>query len=560
MKLRLPPSFEAFLSHYRFHLAFAVLGLIYVFNLFIDIMNVDAAQYASISREMMESGSYLEVFHRGRDYLDKPPLLFWLSSLSFNLFGVHNFAYKIPSVLVLILGIYSTYKLAAVYYAEEIAKASALILASTHAYLLMTNDVRTDAMLTGFVIFSVWQLALFLEHARWKALLWAAIGVAGAMMAKGPLGLIIPGAAVAVHLAIHRRWKPAFDWRWAVFFVVIGICLIPMSYGLYTQFDLHPEKFVYGLEGPSGLRFYYWTQSFGRITGENSWNNNLGFSFFFHSILADIFPWTLLLILGLGHKFRQLIKQRFLGQAGQEFLTLGGFVLPFLALSMSNYKLPHYIFPLFPFLAIMMSHALFRWGDLPRFKGALWFQHFLAIVLSLIAPLFFVFVFDIQNPIWWAYIWVFPLAYFLFQQNISQVKDRFLWSTCLMACYFGSITSLYFYPNLLTYQTGSEIGRMVHEAQKGPNQFYKYCTMDLALDFYSQRVVQPMNPEEMEKYPTGIWIYTSEKGLMELQEKGIQARIIKQLDRFPVSRLNGTFLIRQTREKRLEKFYLLEVE
>ncbi len=57
------------------------------------------------------------------------------------------------------------------------------------------------------------------------------------------------------------------------------ILLIPMSIGLYQQFDLHPEKIVNGKHGVSGLRFFYWSQSFGRITGESPWKNDVNISF-----------------------------------------------------------------------------------------------------------------------------------------------------------------------------------------------------------------------------------------------------------------------------------------
>ena len=73
--------------------------IIYFLNLFIDVMEVDAAQYVSISLEMFRNGSYLKVFHRNADYLDKPPMLFWLAVLSFKVFGVSTWAYKLPAVL-----------------------------------------------------------------------------------------------------------------------------------------------------------------------------------------------------------------------------------------------------------------------------------------------------------------------------------------------------------------------------------------------------------------------------------------------------------------------------
>jgi len=129
-----------------------------------------------------------------------------------------------------------------------------------------------------------------------------------------------------------------------------------MTYGLYHQFDLHPEKTAYGIESPSGVRFFYWTQSFGRITGESEWDNGARYFFFFHSILWDMQPWVLYFILGLVAVIRSYIKG---GASSQkEFITLGGFVLTFAALSLSKYKLPHYIFVTFPFAAIIAEKYL----------------------------------------------------------------------------------------------------------------------------------------------------------------------------------------------------------
>ena len=65
-------------------------------------MRIDAAQYASISAQMAATNSYLEVKDFEYDYLDKPPFLFWLSSLNIKLFGVNDFAYKFPSFLFLL--------------------------------------------------------------------------------------------------------------------------------------------------------------------------------------------------------------------------------------------------------------------------------------------------------------------------------------------------------------------------------------------------------------------------------------------------------------------------
>ena len=346
------------LYRYRYYLLFASIFSIYFINLFINVMDIDAAQYAVISMDMSWTKSFLHVYLQGHDYLDKPPLLFWLSSISFILFGISNLTYKLPSVLIGILGIYSTYRFAKLWYSEEKAILSSLILASSQALFLITNDVRTDTMLIGLVMFSIWQLGAYLKNNKWKNLIFASLGIGGAMMAKGPIALVIPAVAFGSDFLIKRQWNNIFKPQWIILLIIVVITLIPMSYGLYTQFDLHPEKMVYGLKGPSGLRFFFWTQSFGRITGQSHWNNGAGFFYFFHTIIWDFQPWIILFIPALILKFRNFFVKG-LNSKNKEYITLCGFVLIFIAFSLSKYKLPHYIFVLFPFAAIITADFLY---------------------------------------------------------------------------------------------------------------------------------------------------------------------------------------------------------
>ena len=91
---------------------FIITGILYFTAVRVDTMDVDASQYAEMSREMMRSGDYLHLYDRGHDYLDKPNFLFWVSAGSMKVFGVNDFAYKLPSILFALLAIFSTYKLA----------------------------------------------------------------------------------------------------------------------------------------------------------------------------------------------------------------------------------------------------------------------------------------------------------------------------------------------------------------------------------------------------------------------------------------------------------------
>ena len=102
--------------------------LVYMVGWFINVMDIDASQYASISKEMLERGDYLTFTDAGREYLDKPPLLFWVSGISMKLFGVNNVAYRVPALLATLLALYSTFRLAVLYYDKSTGYLSVIIL------------------------------------------------------------------------------------------------------------------------------------------------------------------------------------------------------------------------------------------------------------------------------------------------------------------------------------------------------------------------------------------------------------------------------------------------
>ncbi|MDP9040448.1 MAG: glycosyltransferase family 39 protein, partial [Bacteroidota bacterium] len=245
--------------------------LLYLLGWLIPLMEIDAVQYANISREMLGNKQYIQLYDLGKDYLDKPPMLFWLSAMSMKIFGVSDFSYRLPSYLFSALAIYSTYRFSLLFYNPRIAWLSALVLASCQAIFLITHDVRTDTMLMGWVMLSIWQLAVWYSANRWRNLILASVAITGGMMTKGPIALMVPVFAFLPHFILQRKFSQLFRWQYLVILFIIAILLFPMSLGLYRQYDLHPEKVMYGQKGISGLRFFYWTQSFGRITGESTW-------------------------------------------------------------------------------------------------------------------------------------------------------------------------------------------------------------------------------------------------------------------------------------------------
>ncbi len=135
---------------------------VYVIGMIVPVMEVDAAQYASISDQILHSKSFLQIKHRDFEYLDKPPLLFWLSAISIHFFGATSFAFKLPSVLGLLLAIYSTCRFCNLYYKKETSIVAATILANSQAFFIMSNDCRTDNLLIGFSCFAIWKISSYI--------------------------------------------------------------------------------------------------------------------------------------------------------------------------------------------------------------------------------------------------------------------------------------------------------------------------------------------------------------------------------------------------------------
>ena len=539
----------------------ALVAATYLANLFVDIMEVDAAQYASISWEMFANGSWLEVYHREADYLDKPPLLFWLGALSFKLFGVYNWSYKLPALLVLLLGLYSTYRFALLWYTREIARWSVWILATTQAMFLMTNDVRTDGLLTGWAMFALWQLSAYLKTNRWKWLLGGAVGIGMAMLAKGPIGLVFPALALGGHLLLQRNWRGIFKWQWLVLLAIVAVMLAPMTWGLYQQFDLHPEKEVYGLKGPSGVRFFYWTQSFGRITGENYWKDDSGFFYFFHSILWDFQPWLLLLVPALLMGVWGLVKRRFRLPTAEEGVAICGFVLTFLALSKSGYKLPHYIFPLFPLGAVLAARWMASLAEQrPRafrilIRVQFGLMHLFVVVSVLNNALFF----PSANPLVWVGTgMLLALAWWYFWKGNG--AEKFMLPNLVIIGLFGCTLSMRFYPNLLKYQPTNAVGRWALNRGLDTEHFFFFEEHGHGLDYYGQHIWKALPLEEAGKLQPGSFVYTHAEGKAALEEAHPGFfEVHRELDDYPVTELSLPFLFPETRGKEVKRVYLLRV-
>lgn len=515
----------------------AVLAVV-LLGMDLDIMEVDAGQYAGMSRDMMLHGHVLELFFRGSDYLDKPPLLFWISALSFKFFGVHDWSYRLPSLLFACLGLYSTFRFTRLYQDVHIARLAVVIFGCSAAFFLMTNDVRCDTILTALVITAVWLGCTWLETGSMKYLIGCGFAVGGAMLAKGPIGAIAPLCALGGQVLFTGRVKQLLRPEVLLLPLLVLITLVPMCIGLYQQHGVH------------GLRFYFWEQSFGRITGENHWKDDSSLFFFTHELLWQLLPWILFVLAGLWGAMRAIFRRERL----PEYASISGAVLVFVAISLSQFKLPHYLYVTLPFFAVLGA------GSLAVISRSMAIAHY--VVLSLLWAVGVALVLIVFPEGRWPFVAVFglviPATVVLFRRKgfVHAVPSI----TVLGMIALGVAMNGYFYPNLLQFQANAKAGQWAAAKQLDQDHFFGMQVSGTAMDFYAGYPVKWISDagEARAVIATGVVIYTDDAHRTELIDAGLVPTKETVLKNYPVQVLGLDFLLPKDRPAVLEDRFLLE--
>ena len=550
------------ISSTRYWFLITLVVLVYVAGMFVTLFENDSAQFAVMAMRMVQENDFINLFKGPEEYLDKPHLHYWLAAFSYKLFGIYDWAYRIPAILATLLGAYSCYGLAKLFYNNEVGKLAALIFMTSQTIVLSNIDVRTDAVLTGFTIFAIWQLVAYVENNKLLHIVLGAFGAGMAFSTKGQIALLVIGICLLCHLAYTRKWQVLLNYKVLLALLVFALTISPMLYAYYQQFDLHPEKVIRGKSNRSGIFFIFWEQSFERLSGEGVGKNSNDYFFFFHTFLWVFLPWTVLGLVAYGQRAKTFFKQGFGYRAKDQFMTVGGIALIFFIISFAQFKLPHYlnvIIPLFAVLTASYIYSLYQHPNKKITKVLMGVQYFILSVVFVFSMLVCFYVFKFQSPAAYVVLIIalLVIVYFCLKQEAYSL--RIVTLSVYASLLLNGVMNMHFYPELLKYQAGSTMAQKVAELDIPVDGIYKISERHTwALDFYNKKPVNITTITDLARM-NDVWVYLTDGELEKLREADFDWDKQITVDNFRITRLQAKFLEPSTRYKVLKKMHLVHI-
>ncbi len=366
----------------------------------------DEGRYAEIARVMIELNDWIMPHRWYVPHMAKPPLTYWAVAVSMSVFGQNEWAVRLPLALAGVSGVWVSFLFGLGLGGRRVGVWSALILQSSLLYFVMARMLTTDIFLTQFVAWTVyffWRSWRCLdvetdqpgsreEPQKKRFLLWHLAGWATAalgFLTKGPVALAIPLAALAT-LALCRRHDRA---RRKILLGGTIAGLVLFGLGAAPWFCL-----IFSCV-PMSSHFMIFGQVIGHALGTTI-KNRTGNPLYYFAILGIGFlPWTLL----LGWLWRRAHWRRLDRTQQEGWAMLSVWVLlTFVLFSLTRAKLPAYILPLFPALAVMAALRFFQTGPdsdtLPPPRWAWRVCMASPLVLMVAVPLVVSFLFRTDEP------------------------------------------------------------------------------------------------------------------------------------------------------------------
>jgi len=523
-----------------------VAAVSYFAGLPIDVTR-DAGKYATVSKEVFQNGNIINLTIHGDAYDQKPPMMFWMGALGFSIGGISNFWFKLPMLLLVFAGFYWAFRLGTSLYNRRVGILSAVFLAFSTIYVLYSMDIHADTPLQAFVTLALWQLFEFIKTRKNKHWILGFTAIGLAMLSKGPIGAAIPAFAVVGHILLKKDYRFLFDYRWFLGIILAFAVASPALIGLMNQF------------GWAGIKFFFWENNIGRITGSYVQASNDPF-FFVHTLLYVFLPWALLFFVSAFLEFKTLAKNRF---RADEYFTLTGIWISFLIISVSKNQVPNYVFAVVPLMAVLTA----KWIDisLPNFPNLV--KLFIRIQFGITALLWItvlgIALWLFPSPEWFFWL-VLVLAGALTILVLIKSKDRLTRMIVPSLLAFSGLMILlntHVFPYMFSFQAPPKAARYFTQHAGKNERLYNYYYGQYELFFYSEpQASQIKNETELKEIATrsGSWIFTDDVGITHFEKLQIVPDTIIEYRHLYLNR-GGKFINPKTRDQVLKPMFLIKL-
>lgn len=306
----------------------------------IGFLGPDEPRYSAVAHQMFQSGDYITPRLNGSPWFEKPVLMYWGAVIGFAIFGVGEFGARFPSAFAATLCVFFVYICARRLWGRTTGVFAALVLASSIGFFAFSRAASMDMLLTSCLTMALCSFLIATnippedagpERRRWFYAFYAFLGFGA--LAKGPIAFLLPGLSLFGFLLFRRRlnewktWNPTSAW--------ITVAIAAPWYIACTWAN--------GLAFP---REFFLNHNIQRFTS-NLYGHPHAFYFYLPVLLMFTFPWTFLLVSALRRRFDR-----------NDALLAWWIVVPMIFFSFSVSKLPGYILPVVPAVAMLCAKEL----------------------------------------------------------------------------------------------------------------------------------------------------------------------------------------------------------
>ena len=487
----------------------------------------DPALYAAISKTMVQKNDFINLYVYGIDWLDKPHFPFWMAAISFKMFGVAEWSYRLPALLFILLGAFYTYLLAKKLYNISVAQISVLVLLSAQHLIMSNTDVRAEPYLLALIVGAVYHFYILFERFGFLHLILGSMLAACAVMTKGIFALVPIGTAILGHAVFTNQFRCFLKWRWLMAIILIAVFILPEVYAVYLQFDRHPEKFVFNRTAVSGVKWFLWDSQFSRFIMQGPIVRSRGDVFYYvHTLLWAYAPWCLVFYYVFAQRIIAIFKRRKV----EEYVTLSAIIPMLLFFSLSKFQLNFYTNILFPFFSILV--ASFVSSSLSKTETR--FYSGVQIFYSVVFIIGAIVINFLLHPLYqWMYFGGGVLLIFCSMVISNQtISPNLKWMiiSCLSVLYINFYLNFTLYPKMSSLKGENQAAAYV-------NQFYPNQKLGVfenrrnGFEFYSQ---QPVRQIDLEKWMAGEGqdriFYVDDIVFEEIISKQGKFAILKEFD------------------------------